>query len=59
MKKPAKTFSERLRAWRKRRGFAQTAAAWALSVPIDTYRKWEQGLTEPREAREVEKKLGK
>ena len=38
----------KLRAWRKKRGLTQDAAAAELGVPLGTLRDWEQGRSEPR-----------
>ena len=35
--------SEELKAWREALGLTQAALAQALSTPLSTYRKWEQG----------------
>lgn len=39
--------AERLKAWRKRKGFSQEAAAEYLKVSPRTYAGWEQGKSEP------------
>jgi DNA-binding XRE family transcriptional regulator len=36
-----------LRTWRARHGLSQRAAARALDVPRETYRKWEAGAQHP------------
>ena len=47
-----KSFSTHLAKWRKRRGLTQSQAAMFLEESVDTYRKWEQGVSEPTEATE-------
>lgn len=41
------SFSERLKATRKAAGLSQEAAAQALDIRYSTYRRYEQGGTEP------------
>jgi transcriptional regulator with XRE-family HTH domain len=43
-------FGNKLRAWRKRRGWLQKQAADALSVSLDTYRAWEYNNGAPHKA---------
>jgi len=40
-------FNERLRVWRKARGWMQKEAADKLRVGLSTYQQWEQGWTKP------------
>jgi DNA-binding transcriptional regulator YiaG len=37
-----------LKAWRKKRGHTQDAAAAELGVPVGTLRDWEQARSTPR-----------
>ena len=55
-----KSFSEKLREWRKAHGWLQKEAADALRVSIDTYRQWEQAAAIPHETpsrREIEQRM--
>lgn len=42
-----KSFSERVKAWRTKKGYTQERAAKELDVPLVTYRRWELGYNEP------------
>lgn len=41
------SLAEHLKAWQKRRKMTAPAAAMFLDVPISTYQKWIQGVSEP------------
>ena len=47
------SLAKHLANWRKRRNLTQTQAAILLETSIDTYRKWEQGISEPSAITEV------
>ena len=42
------SISKRLKAWRKRGGFSQEAAARIFLVTASAYQKWELGAREPQ-----------
>jgi DNA-binding XRE family transcriptional regulator len=45
---PYRTFADRLRAYRRARGWRQIDLATAIGVNKDTVRNWETGRSEPR-----------
>lgn len=46
---PSKSLAERLRAWRKGRGFTQPKAAAHFRVSLRCYQLWESGGAKPRQ----------
>ena len=44
------SFAKKLKKWRSQRGSLQKEAADVLSVPLDTYRQWENAASEPHQS---------